>query len=66
MTVTFERAQNESYVSAFHLEAVKMIEDNLSLESLTIATVSQLKRMDDNPVVQYISIANGSKLKFAE
>jgi hypothetical protein len=35
LTVTFERPQNESYVSGFRFEAVKMLE-NTFLDSLTI------------------------------
>jgi hypothetical protein len=38
LTVTFERAREE-YVSAFRLEAVKMMQDNPFLESLAIATI---------------------------
>jgi hypothetical protein len=36
LTVSFVRAQKESYTSAFRLEAVKMVEENPVLESLTI------------------------------
>jgi hypothetical protein len=43
LTVTFVPAQNESYVSAFQVEALKMTMDNPFLESLTIANGSQIK-----------------------
>ncbi len=36
LTVSFTQTQRESYVSAFRLEAMKMMEENPSLESLTI------------------------------
>jgi hypothetical protein len=36
LTVSFERVREESYVSAFRLEAVKMTEDNPFLKSLAI------------------------------
>jgi hypothetical protein len=38
LRVTFERGQVESYGSAFRLEAVKMIEENPFLKSLSITT----------------------------
>jgi hypothetical protein len=68
LTVTFERVQDdieEPYVSAFRLEAVKMMEDNTCLESLTIATDSQIRRQE-NPLFQSTSIRMGSKVKFEE
>jgi hypothetical protein len=55
----------EPYVSTFRLEAARMMDDNTSLESLTIATESKLRRMDDNPLVQS-STHIGSMIKFEE
>jgi hypothetical protein len=49
LTVTFVRVREESYVSTFRLEAVKMMNSNPSLESLTISTSSKIKVMKDNP-----------------
>jgi hypothetical protein len=43
LTVSFVRAQKEPYVSAFRLEALTMMGDNPFLESLTIASGSQIK-----------------------
>jgi hypothetical protein len=43
LTVSFVRAQKEAYIFAFRLETLKMMEDNPFLESLTIASGSQIK-----------------------
>jgi hypothetical protein len=70
LTVTFERVlddKEESYISAFRLEAVKIMEDNTFLESLTIATDSKIKRREEGfPLLQSTTIRIGSKVKFEE
>jgi hypothetical protein len=43
LTVMFDLYQKKSYVSAFRLEAVKMMEDNPCLESLKIGNGSKIK-----------------------
>jgi hypothetical protein len=43
LTVNFALDQNEPYLSAFQLEAVKMMEENPSLETFTITTGSNIK-----------------------
>jgi hypothetical protein len=42
LIVTFQRAREESYVSAFRLETVKMMGDNPFLESLVISTDTKM------------------------
>jgi hypothetical protein len=43
----FRPVEEESYVSSFRLEAVKLIEENSSLESLTIYSVSGKIKVED-------------------
>jgi hypothetical protein len=60
LTVTFERVREESYVYAFRLETVKMMENNPFLESLTVAADSTTVAMEDQ------SFTTASKVKFEE
>jgi hypothetical protein len=47
LTVSFQPVEDESYVSAFRLEAVKMIENNPRLESLTIKSRGSFMKVEE-------------------
>jgi hypothetical protein len=69
LTVTFELFQGDTeeiYVSPFRLEAVKIMEDNTFLESLTIATDSKARRWVAEDFPSFSIPRMGSKVKFEE
>jgi hypothetical protein len=47
LRVFLQPIEEESYISAFRLEAVKMIEDNPCLESLTIGSISSIMKVEE-------------------
>jgi hypothetical protein len=47
LTVSFQPVEEESYVSAFRLESVKMIENNPCLESLTIKSRGSFMKVEE-------------------